>query len=239
MKSFRGIFAGLAIAVALASPALAADLPVKAPASPLPSWLQYPSGSGIFFGVGASGLGGTAGSDIGSGAVFGGTIALSVGYTGKVGNGGFWFIEQSAKADAVNSGGSTVSFKPTNFELETRLAIGANAGVVANWAQAVGVGGVAMPTIPVLPGANIVSSNPYAFISLHVLDASANVGTAVGTSLLTSWGAGVGNLYRWSNGIVVDTSIEYVHQSTGMLLGAPAINVKFGDKFEAMASIKF
>lgn len=233
----RSILAGLAIAAAFALPAAAADLPVKA--RQLPATLMYPTGSGWFFGVGASGLGGTAGGTVTGGAIFGGTVSASVGYTRVFGGGYFAFVDQAVKATALN-GASSVLKLSQSVEFETRLAVGAPDAVIAQWASAVGVGSASMPMLPLLPSnLSIAPGASYGFISLHASDVSAQVMTNIGTSYLFSAGAGIGKLYRVSNGMAIDTSVEYVHQSTGLQVGVPGLKVQYNDKIEMMASLKF
>lgn len=236
MTMKRVLFAAIAAASMLAmAPAVAADLSVKAPAYSLPT---YPVGSGWFYGVGASGLGGTAGGDVTGGAIFGGTLSASVGYTGVIGS-GFWFVDQMVKVTAINGASSALTLKEST-EFETRFAYGAPASVLAQWVNLMNLGSASMPSLPGLPAnLSIGPANPYAFVSVHGADVSAQVMTGFGTSWLFSWGAGIGNLYRISNGMVLDTSVEYVHQSTGLVAGALGQTVQFNDKYEAMVSLKF
>jgi hypothetical protein len=162
----------------------------------------------------------------------------SIGYTGKLGA-NWWFVEQEVKGTINNGASQIVTLKP-QVEFETRFGVGVPQNIFSQFANMVFPSNTnpSMPSLPALPGNITVNSmNPYVFGGLHALDVSASVGANYATSWLFSWGAGVGNMYRLSNGLVLDTSLEYVHQSTGMLVGAT--NIKFEDRYEAMVSLKF
>lgn len=216
------------------TPARAADLPLKAP-----SFAIYPSGSGWFYGVSGSGLGGNAAAagSSGGGAVIGGRFGIDGGYTGTIGN-TFWFVEASASVQALNGASPSLSvLAPVNFEERFALGVPQSA-----WQRVVnllpGLSSISMPSIPVIGNATLGPSNPYIFGSLYQDDVSATVGSAKGKAWLLSYGAGVGFLNRVSNGMMIDTSIEWKHQAGGMLVGS-TLTYPFQDAYLATVRLKF
>jgi hypothetical protein len=247
MKTIRALgiaISAVCVAVVLfvAPPLRAADLPLKAPAAASP-FLAYPNGNGWFWGVSASGLGGTTSStgNLASGNLIGGKFSVDVGYTGNIGQ-GFWFVEQNFNAQAIQGPGNGLSMAAT-FGMEQRYAIGASQSVVSQlWGLIPGLSGVAMPSLPGLPnGLSVGPANWYGFGATYEDDVSASLGTATGKSWLFAFGAGVGALYRVSNGMVLDTSIEWKHGTQGMLIGAnPLGSVNpFTDTYLATVRVKF
>lgn len=245
MRQFRylGMLAAVACAVAmlLGPVARAADLPVKAPA-----FLTYPTGNGWFWGLSASGLGGTTSSTGGlaSGNVIGGKAGLDVGFTGNIGQ-GFFFVEQNFNLQAIQGPGAGVAMS-AKFGMEQRYAIGASQNIVSQAANLIpGLGGVAMPSLPTLPaGLTVSAPNWYVFAATYEDDVSSSLGTATGKSWLVSGGAGVGAIYRVSNGWAVDTSVEWKHSLQGMLIGAKSTGMvgtvtPFADAYLATVRVKF
>lgn len=224
----------------LAAPAFAADLPVKAPKS---SFLTYPETSGWFWGVSASGFGGTETSTVGTnGTMFGGKFGFDFGYTGVLG-GTMYFVEQSFSAQAVSGSPSLIS---AAFSMEQRFAVGVPQNLFQQWLQLTGLNSVSMPTVGGVqpPGTTLVSSAPYASIQLYEDDVSLQLGNLTGKSWLFSYGVGAGILNRLNNGWVLDTSIEWKHAATGILIGAPAAAGvasarPFNDAFLGTVRVKF
>lgn len=214
--------------------AKAADLPAKAPA--VPSYFQYPTANGFFYGVSGSGMGGNASAGLASGTVVGGRFGVDAGYTGVAG-GTFWFVEASASVEAMTGASGALSVtSSTNFE--ERAAVGVPQNTWASVLAAIpGLSSVAMPSIPTVAGAP-VSSSPYAFAALYQDDVSAVLGANVGKDWLLSYGAGVGILNRLTNGMVLDTSVEWKHSASGMLVGSALVH-PFNDSYLATARLKF
>jgi len=234
----RKLLFALTAAVALFSPASAADLYTKAPA-----YLTYPTGNGFFWGLSASGLGGTTSSTGGlpSGNLIGGKFGLDFGYTGTLGTGGFWFVEHNFNAQALQGSGAGLSLSAA-FGMEQRFAVGASQAVVAQFASLLpGLSGVAMPSVPTLPNITFSPANYYVFAATFEDDVSAKLGTATGKSWLFSYGAGVGALFRASNGWLVDTSVEWKHSDTGLLVGASPVGSiqPFADAVLGTVRLKF
>ena len=228
----------LAASVLLASPLTrAADLPAKTPGA-LSSLLAYPTGNGFFWGLSASGLGGTTGSGFGPGNLIGGKIGLDVGYTGTLGS-GFYFIEHNFNLQGIQGPGGAQSVSAA-FGMQQRYAIGASQSTVNQFVNLVpGLGSVAMPSVPLLPGVTLAPANYYLFASTYEDDVSASVGTSTGRSWLFSYGVGTGILFRGSNGWVFDTSIEWKHSEGGMLIGAAGTVKPLKDAYLGTVRVKF
>lgn len=227
----------LIAAMSLSSAVAAADLPTL-PAK-APAFAVYPIGSGWFYGVSASGLGGTATASGGAqgGTVMGGRFGIDGGYTGRIGS-TFWFAEASISGQMLNGASPALSVL-SSFNFEERLAIGVPQSTWSSVLALVpGLSSVAFPSLPVLNGASFGPSNPYAFASLYQDDVSATLAGASGKSWLVSYGAGVGVLNRLSNGMMMDTSIEWKHGAGGLLVGKSNVQ-PFQDAYLATVRLKF
>lgn len=224
----------------LAAPAFAADLPVKAPPKAA-SFMTYPEVSGWFWGVSASGFGGTETSTAGTnGTLFGGKVGIDVGYTGMIA-GTMYFVEHSFNAQAVSGSPSLIS---AAFSMEQRFAVGVPPNLFQQWLQLTGLNTVSMPTVGGVqpPGTTLVSSMPYASIQLYEDDVSLQLGNMTGKSWLFSYGIGAGILNRLNNGWVLDTSVEWKHAATGILIGAAPVVASarpFNDAFLGTVRVKF
>ena len=231
-------FALLAAAAMFCTQVFAADLAVKAQ----PSFMSYPTGNGWFWGVSASGFGGTETSTVGTnGTMFGGKAGFDFGYTGTIA-GTMYFVEQSFSVQAVEGSPSLVS---AAFSMEQRFAVGVPPALFQQWLQLTGLNTVSMPTVGGIqpPGTTLVSSAPYASIQLYEDDVSLQLGNMTGKSWLFSYGVGAGILNRLNNGWVLDTSIEWKHAASGILIGAgPLITGSarpFNDAFIGTVRVKF
>lgn len=235
------MFLALAAAALLFSPiAKAADMPVKA--ATVPAYLQYPLGSGFFYGGNASGFAGTTGSTGGltSGNLIGAKVGLDVGYTGVIGS-GFWFIEQNFNAQAIQGPGNGLSVS-AQFGMEQRYAYGVSQDIAAKLVSWIpGLNSIAMPSVPTISGVTFGPANYYVFAATYEDDVSASIGTATGKSWLFSYGVGTGIIWRSNKLFVFDTSIEWKHSESGLLVGSsPSGLVKpFSDAFLATGRIKF
>ena len=231
------LFVLLAAVAMFCTQTFAADLTVKAQ----PSFMSYPTGNGWFWGVSASGFGGTETSTAGgNGTMFGGKAGFDFGYTGTIA-GTMYFVEQSFSAQAVNGSPTLIS---AAFSMEQRLAVGVPPALFQQWLQLTGLNTVSMPTVGGIqpPGTTLVSSAPYASIQLYEDDVSLQLGNMTGKSWLFSYGVGAGILNRLNNGWVLDTSIEWKHAASGMLIGAgPAVGFArpFNDAFIGTVRVKF
>jgi hypothetical protein len=254
MKFVR--FAAIAAAIAyLSAGAHAADVatPTPAPGSVnLPSGLpSYPTGSGLFYGLQASGLGGTASSTAGgAGQVIGGKIGVNVGYTGPLtlfNYSTFYFADLSLSGQAINGASNVLSFTSA-LSLEERVAVGVPNSVWQAVLNSVpGLGSVQFASLPVFSGATFGPAQPYIFGALYQDDVTGTFTTstglaAVGKDWLVSYGLGVGFISRASTGAVLDQYIQWKHGAAGMLIGQGAGTTSakaFNDTFEAVISLKF
>lgn len=232
----KRLLTALSAFLALSGVALAADLP--APITKAPAFAVYPVGNGWFYGVSASGFGGTAvASNTQGGTVMGGKFGIDAGYTGTLGS-TFYFVEASMSGQAVNGASAALPIKAAvNFE--ERFAVGVP---YDTWnkvlAMVPGLSSVAMPSVPSLSPYVTGANSPYVFTALYQDDVSASIGAQAGKAWLMSYGAGVGNLNRMSNGMVLDTSVEWKHGAAGMLVGSKLV-YPFQDAYLATVRLKF
>lgn len=226
------ILAALAL---LASPAFAADLPVKAP----PLSYQYPSTKcGIYYGVNT--MGSTAAVEnaaVGTQTVSG-AIGLTLGYTCPAGA-GYWFVD--GMFDFANLNGSANGFAlsgPAQFE--QRFGFGAPVPLLLSLVPGLASLQNAVPSLIPLPsGTSVVTSNPYLFASIHEDDTGVSLGLAANKAWLVSVGLGIGNKVRLSNGVVFDPFAEYVLPSSEMCVGLVGGCVKRGAGVRFGAALEF
>lgn len=226
----------LLVLIFLLGRAFAADLPVKAPNK----FLTYPTGCGIFYGVNTMGASGNVSGGANGINSLMGDIGLTLGYTCPMGT-SFWFVEGMADLSRVRGGSDQVGLSIAGTAtFEQRVAIGASWSTVSSFVSLLpGLGGVAMPSIPSLPnGISAGATNPYIFVAAHEQDVSAQLGLVQNRAWLLSWGAGAGALTRLSNGMVLDTFIEYQAASSGIAIGAAGQKVNLGDTVRAGIALK-
>lgn len=231
----------LLVALFLAWPAFAADMAVKAPPR-YAALTTYPTGCGFFYGLQTSGVGGTATSSSGNSGLLGGNIGANVGYTCPIGK-TFAFIDAMVEASSVGGKNTVSGFSfNTSVSFEQRFALGVPLSIAQQFADATapGLNAIAMPSIPPLPnGWSVGPANPYAFVSLHEDDVTAVLAGGTGHSYLVSYGTGIGNIFRTSNGWVIDIWAEYVNKSTGLIVGPKGGGFNFGNGFKVGAAVKF
>ena len=228
----------LALMVLLCSPAFAADLPppiiTKAPAV-----VGYPVGCGMYFGINT--LGSTAsveGAPVGQQMVQG-DIGGTLGYTCPFAGNGFWFVE--GMADWANLNGSQNGLALTGpVHLAQRVAV--SPGPLLDMLPSLlPIGLPAVPSLPILPKG--VTSSPgamYLHLQVDEQDYSASLGLATGREWLVSYGAGVGMLYRLSNGVVADTWVTAKTETQQLCLGPVAAGCpKLGTGVEVGFALKY
>lgn len=208
----------------IATPAIAADLPVKAP--PV-QFTGYPyNGSGFYGGIGAVGeiLSADLGSAAGSNSVYSAGAALDVTVGYQRGLKSTW-IAIEASAQYTNIGGSVTCAAGTPCALgskwgfEQRGLIGFPidliAGLLPNF-------GSIFPTLPALPnGVVTTSSHPYIYAGLREDDISAVYGVASAQVWKIQPVLGIGLREQWKAGLVVDTSAGCTFANTGLTIGGP------------------
>jgi|ERR1700726_2121212 len=231
MKKF--LLAAMAALISL--PALAADLPVKAPSLSY----QYPSTKcGMYYGVNTMGSSAAVeNAAIGTQTVQG-AIGLTLGYTCPAGA-GYWFVD--GMFDFANLNGSANGFAlsgPAQFE--QRFGFGAPIPLILGLIPGLGSLQNAVPSlIPLPPGTAVVTSNPYLYASIHEDDIGVAVGLAANRTYLISAGIGIGNKTRLSNGVVFDPFAEYVLPSSEMCVGLAGGCVKRGAGVRFGAALEF
>lgn len=255
MKLRTLLFGLLPLLAQCSSPAFSADVgtPTPAPSSvSLPfNAPTYPTSSGWFYGLQASGLGGTASSTAGgSGQVIGGQVGINGGYTGPLSlfnYNTFYFLEASFSGQAINGASDILAFT-SNMSFEERAAIGVPQQVWQAVLNSVpGLGSIQFAALPTINGATMGPAQPYVFGALYQDDVtgsftSATGLNAVGKDWLLSYGLGVGFLSLASNGVMLDQYIQWKHGAGGMVIGSGinATSAKaFDDTFQAVVSLKF
>ena len=193
----------LLLTTLLSTPALAADLPAKAPLGGYP----YTS-CGAYFGLDTVAI---------TGSTSQGEIGGLVGYSCPLGSNGFWFAEGMFNFANLNSTGSS----------------GINLTGPASFTQRVGAGSplsnlfslfpslnLQIPTLPVLPtGVTVVTTHPYIFAALHEQDISATFGLSQNKAWEFSPGVGLGVINQLSNAVALDLFGEAQIQQKAICVG--------------------
>jgi opacity protein-like surface antigen len=206
------------MAAAVWSPVMAADLPKALPIKAIQPYDM--SKCGPYVGVNTIGSAGGVNATNGV-AVAPGTQVVQGGIGGTFGYGcpigaatssgqSFWFIEGMADVTNVNGNANGISLSgPAAFT--ERFGVGTPINNLLGLILPAGnAGNPAVPNLPVLPsGITAGAGNPYFFFALHQTDISASLGLANGREWQFSYGGGLGNRYRLSNGVVADTWAEY------------------------------
>ena len=235
MKKLVGI---AALALSLGS-AQAADLP-RSPDLLTKATAGYPTGCGIYFGIGTVGTAAPV-KDAGVGvSVIGGSIDADIGYSCPIGNtpGSFWFIEGIAGAQNLN--GSTNGLGLTGpIHLEQRVGVG---GPLLAFIPTIipGFGNFSTPSLPLLPaGVTQGTAYPYMYAALNEDDISASFGLASNREWLVAPEVGMGFKTRLSNNVVADVWGGAKLESNSMCLGpgGSAMCPRLG--MGAVAGVKF
>lgn len=229
----------LATAAALAAlPALAADLPAPVYATKAP--VGYPTGCGAYFGINT--LGSTAsvqGAPVGQQMVQG-DIGGTLGYTCPFAGNGYWFVE--GMVDWANLNGSQNGLALTGpVHLSQRVAVspGPLLDMLPSLFPTLKL--PAVPSLPILPpGVTSAPGAMYLHAQVDEQDYSASLGLATAREWLVSYGAGVGMLYRLSNGVVADTWITVKTETQSLCLGPVAAGCpKLGTGAEVGFALKY
>ena len=223
-------------ALAITTPAAAADMAVKA--APVPSIMGYPyNANGFYFGVGA--LGDAASSTVGGAGVFTAGAAVDVvgGYQWK---GGLDFIALEARASYTNLGSSTACPDAggascsigTQWGLEQRAKFGFPITLITNALPS--LGGL-FPAVPMLPTTitTAVNSTAHPYISVGITedDVSANIGLPSGREWQVQPTVGAGVMTQWTQGLVADVFAECSFAGTGFTFGPiPGNSANLGRK---------
>lgn len=233
MRKFLMAFAALLLGAA----AHAADFPIKTPPVQI---YQYPTGSGLYYGVNTMGTSTAIENQAVGTQVVQGAIGLTVGYTWAIG-GGFTFID--GMFDFSNLNGSNNGFNPTGpAQFEQRWGFGAPVNLIMGLIPGLSSLQNALPgLIPLPTGVAVVTSSPYIYVGLHEDDTGVSVGLAANKQWLISEGIGLGMKTRLTNGVVFDPFAEYTFGSTSMQVGlrTPGGDVKRGNGVRVGAALEF
>ena len=154
-------------ALALLAPVVAhaADLPVKAAATPY----AYPSTKcGMYYGVNTMGTTSAVENAAVGTQYVQGAVGLTLGYTCPVGAVGYWFVDGMFDFANLNGNANGLSLSgPAQFE--QRFGFGAPVNEVLAIIPGLSALQNALPSLPVLPGASVTTSNPYLYVGLHGL----------------------------------------------------------------------
>lgn len=212
------VILALLLSTSLAS---AADLPVKAKPSLLSA--AYPSTTGLYFGVGTLGGGGTVSASV-PGVNSNSLVSNQIGVAGIVGY--VWNVPNSAYFAAAegwfgwqNFNGTQQGFSLTGPATFTqRVMFGAPvsdiAGLFPTW-------NLAPPPFPALPGGQTASNiKPYLFGSLTEDDITIDIaGAGSNKDWRLSPGMGIGMLGQLTSGSVVDVFAMTKFPQKGLCLG--------------------
>jgi hypothetical protein len=234
-------FKVLAFAIGLiASPAFAADLPAVVTKGPAYSPYQYPTGSGLYYGVNTMGTSTSIENSAVGTQVVQGAIGLTVGYTFSIGQGGgFAFID--GMFDFANLNGSNNGFNPTGpAQFEQRFGFGAPVNLLIGLIPGLSSLQNAVPgLIPLPSGVSVNTSSPYLYFGLHEDDTGVSVGLAANKAYLISEAIGVGTKVRLSNGVVFDPFAEYTFSSSSLCLGIASGCVNRGTGVRVGTALEF
>jgi hypothetical protein len=206
-----------------ATSAFAADLKpaLKAP----PSFLStaYPTASGIYFGIGTMGGGGTVSASV-PGVNQNSLVSNEIGIGGIVGYA--WNVPNSqmfAAAESwfgwTNFNGSSAGFSLTGPATFTqRVLFGAPLSDITALFPTLNL---AVPPFPPLPGGQTATNiKPYLFGSLTEEDISIDLGVASNRDWRIAPGVGVGMLGQLTSGSVVDVFAMTKFPQKGVCVGA-------------------
>lgn len=200
------------------APARAADMPVKAIAQPF----AYPSGSGFYFGVGSVGGGGPANVNV-AGVNDASLVTNQI--SANILAGYAWNVPNSSKFLAIEGWGGWQNFngKTPGFSFDgpltfkERFIFGAPVADIASFFP---TWGLALPTFPVLPaGQSITTTKAYMGATLTEDDISLNFGPTSNRVWTVAPGITVGVLGRLTSGSVIDTFVEVKFDDRGVCVG--------------------
>jgi hypothetical protein len=232
-----------ALAAVIASPAAAADMPIKAaPYNPF----AYPTTSGFYFGIGTMGGGGNANvstnAAVGLGLNSASLTTNQISANGIVGYA--WNVPNSAMFAAVegwfgynNFNGSVpgLSFTgPVTFT--QRVMFGAPLSTIASLFPSFNL---TVPPFPPLPAGQTVSNvKPYLFGSISEDDVSLNFGAMSNKDWRIAPGFGVGALGQLTNATEIDVFAMMKFPQKGFTIGPGAgIQVSGGIDTQYLAGL--
>ena len=225
------------VLAAIASPARAADMAVKAP----PISNAYPTTKcGLFYGANAEGSSGIVNGAPAGTVQIGGDVGVLVGYacpTASIP----WFVQADFDFQNLNAGNAGFSMKgPWHFE-----QVAAIQTPLFSWlGQFLNIGQNNVPA-PVLPPGISLTGQPQNYVGLMVVedDISAQFMLGSNREWLVSYGPRVGSLFNAvgpnKTPVVIDTYAAIEFQSNAMCVGGTRVVCpKLGDRFVAGIDFK-
>ena len=222
-----------ALALLIAGPAVAADMPVKAPVTPVPFVLGY-SGSGWYKFIGTAMQANDSQTTLGNVNTFGGSLIAGFGYQ-KANAPGGTFTAIEALCAYHNVGGSNIAGSITSkWSCDGLVKLGGPITNVLQWLPA----GASFPTLPAI-GAAIGAAHPWVGLGGTVEDATASVVGANKHNIDGKFIAAAGILQQYCTAptscLTTDTYFKFSPKQSGFqVLGT---NQNIGKQYEA--GIKF
>lgn len=218
---------------AIVSPALAADMPVKAK----PLFTGYPTTKcGWYVGAGTGGSAGSVdGAAVGTQIVQGELDAL-VGYTCPFATSAFWFVEGSVGINNINGSVNGLAISGPLVLMQR-----AGAGTPINGLFNPFGNSLALPSLPALPnGVTAGPANGYFFAGVVEQDIAAQIGLdAHSHQWVVAPLVGVGSLWRLNDGVVVDTWAGWQLNSQSFCPGGGTACAKLGNAGRVGVSFKY
>lgn len=220
-------------AFALASPAGAADLPVKAL-----SYSGYPVKCGYYFGVGVGGNAGAVNGGFVGEQIVQGDISGIIGYTCPFATNAFWFAEAQGGISGLNGSTNGLALSGPGIFVE-RFGVGSPINTLLG---ALIPGGLSpsLPSIPLLPtGITTSPSNAYLFAGMVEQDIGAQIGALSGHQWVIAPMIGMGLLTRASNNVMIDTWAGWQMNSNSFCPGGGSACAKLGNMARVGVSLKY
>lgn len=217
----------------------AADMPIKAPANPF----AYPASSGLYFGVGTVGGGGSAqvnAPGVNSASLVTNQIGVAgiVGYTwGVAGSPMFVAVESWFGWNNINGSVPGLSFSgPAQFT--QRFMFGAPTDQILS-VLPISNANLTPPPFVLPPGQSVLSSKAYIAGEITEKDVSLNVGAVSNRQWTVVPGISVGVLNVLTKGNVIDTAAVVEFDDKGVCIGGGAGCGKLSTTYLARVAFKW
>jgi hypothetical protein len=230
------------LAACLPAAALAADLP------PLPRKAAvlsntYPTGSGLYFGIGAGGAAtpveasGLPGVNTAGLNTFGGSVFGTLGYVwGSADGSRFFRVNLDAGWQNINGQSSGISFSGP-ASIQAGAEIGVPFSQIAAFIPNLGLPN--FPGVPAAPtGVTYGTPHMYGGAFVDIQDVSVNFGLAKNEEWKFAPGIRLGMLVPTSNGLMLDTKLEYIWNDSSTCIG-PALCTSMGNTVRAKFAVEF
>ncbi len=235
----KNVFLLAALAASFALPALAADLPTKAPALPY----QYPTAKcGLYYGVDAGGSTGAIANSVAGTQMTQGYVGLTVGWSCPAGTVGFWYADADFDFHNINGGntqglsafGGPALFKQRfGFGMPFDKLIAAIPGLSQLQSQLPSISN-ALPT-----GQNVVSSNASLYLSPTWDDVGAKLGLQNFQTFEFGLDVGISVKTLISNGMVLEPYVQTLLPNTAQCIGRAIVGGCIRETNRTMAGVKW